>query len=220
MAMNPFCEIAVEEAVRLKEAGTATEIIVVSIGAQDCQETLRNALAIGADRAILIETESELQPLSIAKVLKAVVEKEAPELVLMGKQAIDNDNNQTGQMLAGLLNWSQGTFISEQNINDGSVAVTREIDGGLETINLKLPAVLTTDLRLNEPRYIKLPNIMKAKKKPLESVSTSDLGIDDMALKPRFNVVKVQEPPTREAGIIVDSVSELIEKLRDQENVI
>lgn len=220
MAMNPFCEIAVEEAVRLKEAGTADEVIAVTIGNDDCNETLRNALAIGADRAILVNSETELQPLAIAKTLKAVIDQEEPGLVLMGKQAIDNDNNQTGQMLAGLLGWSQGTFISEQTIEGDNVKVTREIDGGLETISLSLPAVLTTDLRLNEPRYIKLPNIMKAKKKPIDAKTLADLGISDADTKERFSVLKVTEPPVRQAGIKVDNVSELIDKLRDEAKVL
>lgn len=220
MSMNPFDEIAVEEAVRLQESGTASEVIVVSIGQNDSQETLRNALAIGADRAVLITSETELQPLSIAKTLKAFVEKEQGDLVIMGKQAIDNDNNQTGQMLAGLLNWSQGTFISEQEIADNKVKVTREVDGGLQTLSLNLPAVLTTDLRLNEPRYIKLPNIMKAKKKPIDEIDFADLGINDSDLAPRFKVETVQEPAIRNPGVMVNSVDELIEKLRNETKTI
>ena len=220
MSMNPFDEIAVEEAVQLQEAGTATEVIALTIADSSSDETLRSALAIGADRAIRIDCETELQPLSIAKVLKSVVEAEGADLVLMGKQAIDNDNNQTGQMLSALLGWSQGTFISEQTIDGDTVKVTREIDNGLETLTLKLPAVLTSDLRLNEPRYIKLPNMMKAKKKPLDTKTFADYGIADDALAAGFTVQKVQEPPTRKAGITVDSVSELIEKLRDEANVL
>jgi len=220
MSMNPFDEIAVEEAVRLQESGLASEVIAVSIGESNVQETLRNALAIGADRAVLIKADTELQPLNIAKVLKTFVEKEQGGLVIMGKQSIDNDNNQTGQMLAGLLNWSQGTFISEQNISEDKITVTREIDGGLQTLSLNLPAVLTTDLRLNEPRYIKLPNIMKAKKKPIDEMSFSDIGINDSELKPRFEVLSVHEPSERKPGIMVDSVDELIEKLRDETKAI
>lgn len=220
MAMNPFDEIAIEEAVRLQESGVASEIIAVSIGKNSVQETLRNALAIGADRAVLINSEDELQPLSVAKVLKAFVEQEQGDLVIMGKQAIDNDNNQTGQMLAGLLNWPQGTFINQQEINKGSVKVTREVDGGLQTLTLTLPAVLTTDLRLNEPRYIKLPNIMKAKKKPINEMSFADIGINEASISQRFEVLKVQEPDTRTPGVIVDSVDNLIEKLHDGTNSI
>ena len=220
MSMNPFDEIAVEEAVQLQEAGTASEVIVVTIADASSDETLRSALAIGADRAIRIDSDNELQPLSVAKVLKNVVEAEGAGLVLMGKQAIDNDNNQTGQMLSALLGWSQGTFISEQTIEGEIVKVTREIDNGLETLSLKMPAVLTSDLRLNEPRYIKLPNMMKAKKKPLETKTFADYGIADDTLTAGFTVLKVQEPPTRKAGIIVDNVSELIEKLRDEANAI
>ena len=220
MSMNPFDEIAVEEAVRLQEAGVASEIVAVTIADASSDETLRSALAIGADRAIRIEHNEELQPLSIAKVLKAVTENEHAGLVLMGKQAIDNDNNQTGQMLSALLGWSQGTFISEQEIKGDSVQVTREIDNGLETLSLTLPAVLTTDLRLNEPRYIKLPNMMKAKKKPLEVQTMADFGVEDEALAAKFTVQKVQEPPTRQAGVMVNSVSELISKLRDEAKVL
>jgi electron transfer flavoprotein beta subunit len=217
MSMNPFDEIAVEEAVRLKEAGTATEIIAVSLGAQACQETLRTALAMGADRAILVQTDAELQPLAVAKALKAVVEREQPRLVIMGKQAIDDDCNQTGQMLAALLGWPQGTFASKVVPGDGTVRVTREIDGGLETVELTLPAVVTTDLRLNEPRYASLPNIMKAKKKPLETLGPADLGVE---VTPRLKTLKVAEPPRRQAGIKVSSVAELVDKLRNEARVI
>ncbi len=217
MSMNPFDEIAVEEAVRLKEAGTASEIIAVSLGAQACQETLRTALAMGADRAILVQTDAELQPLAVAKALKAVVEREQPRLVIMGKQAIDDDCNQTGQMLAALLGWPQGTFASKVVPGDGTVHVTREIDGGLETVELTLPAVVTTDLRLNEPRYASLPNIMKAKKKPLETLAPADLGVE---VTPRLKTLKVAEPPRRQAGIKVSSVAELVDKLRNEARVI
>jgi electron transfer flavoprotein beta subunit len=217
MSMNPFDEIAVEEAVRLKEAGTASEIIAVSLGAQACQETLRTALAMGADRAILVQTDAELQPLAVAKALKAVVEREQPRLVIMGKQAIDDDCNQTGQMLAALLGWPQGTFASKVVPGDGAVRVTREIDGGLETVELTLPAVVTTDLRLNEPRYASLPNIMKAKKKLLETLAPADLGVE---VTPRLKTLKVAEPPRRQAGIKVGSVAELVDKLRNEARVI
>ena len=217
MSMNPFDEIAVEEAVRLKEAGAATEVIVVSLGVQACQETLRTALAMGADRAILVQTDAELQPLAVAKTLKAIVGKEQPQLVILGKQAIDDDCNQTGQMLAALLGWPQGTFASKVVAGDGGITVTREIDGGLETVELTLPAVVTSDLRLNEPRYASLPNIMKAKKKPLETVKPEDLGVD---LTPRLKTLKVAEPSGRQAGIKVGSVLELIEKLRNEARVI
>lgn len=217
MAINPFCEIAVEEAVRLKEAGVADEVVVVTIGGSQCQDILRTALAIGADRAILVETEVDAQPLGIAKVLKAVVEKESPQLVVLGKQAIDDDNNQTGQMLAALLNWPQGTFASKVEMADGSVTVTREIDGGLETLSLKLPAIITTDLRLNEPRYVKLPNIMKAKKKPLDVVKADEFGID---ITPRLSVLKVEPPPVRSAGVKVADVPALIDKLKNEAKVI
>ena len=220
MSMNPFDEIAIEEAVRLQEAGIASEVVAITIADASSDETLRSALAIGADRAIRIDYDDELQPLSIAKVLEKVVETEQGNLVLMGKQAIDNDNNQTGQMLSALLGWSQGTFISEQEIKDNSVVITREIDNGLETLALTLPAVLTTDLRLNEPRYIKLPNMMKAKKKPLDVKTMADFGVEDDALAAKFTVQKVQEPPTRQAGIMVDSVPELISKLRDEAKVL
>ncbi len=217
MSMNPFDEIAVEEAVRLKEAGTASEIIVVSLGIQACQETLRTALAMGADRAILVQTDAELQPLAVAKALKALIEREQPRLVIMGKQAIDDDCNQTGQMLAALLGWPQGTFASKVVPGDGTVRVTREIDGGLETVELTLPAVVTTDLRLNEPRYASLPNIMKAKKKPLETLSPADLGVE---VTPRLKTLKVAEPPRRQAGIKVGSVAELVDKLKNEARVI
>ncbi len=217
MSMNPFDEIAVEEAMRLKEAGVATEIIAVSIGVVQCQETLRTALAIGADRAILVQTDVEVQPLAVAKLLKAIVAKEQPSLVIMGKQAIDDDSNQTGQMLAGLLNWSQATFASKLKVAGAAAEVTREVDGGLETISVKLPAVITTDLRLNEPRYVTLPNIMKAKKKPLETLTPDALGVD---VAPRLKTLKVQEPPKRSAGKLVKSVQELVEKLRNEAKVI
>ena len=212
MSMNPFDEIAVEEAVRLKEGGIATEIIAVSCGATACQETLRTALAIGADRAILVESEAELQPLAVAKLLKALCAKEQPSLVILGKQAIDDDSNQTGQMLAALLGWSQGTFASKVEINGEQVAVTREVDGGLETVSLKMPAIVTTDLRLNEPRYATLPNIMKAKSKPLAQKAPADYGIDTT---PRLTTLKVSEPPTRKAGIKVKTVDELVAKLKE-----
>jgi len=217
MSMNPFCEIAVEEAVRLKEKGVATEIVVVSIGPQQCQETLRTALALGADRAILIKTDEEVQPLAVAKLLKEVVAKESPEMVIMGKQSIDGDNNQSGQMLGALLDWPQGTFASEVNVADGKVAVTREIDGGLETVSLNLPAIVTTDLRLNEPRFASLPNIMKAKRKPLEEMSPQDLAVD---ISPRVVTLKVEPPASREAGIKVESVEELVAKLKNEAKVI
>jgi len=217
MAMNPFCEIAVEEAVRMKEAGTASEVIVVSAGAQQAQETIRTGLAMGADRGILVHCETPLEPLAIAKLLKAVVEKEAIELVLMGKQAIDGDNNQTGQMLAGLLGWPQGTFVSKIAKTDGGLKVTREVDGGLENVALKLPAVVTVDLRLNQPRYASLPNIMKAKKKPIDTLTPAQLGVD---ATPRVTVLKVVEPPARKAGVKVASVAELVDKLRNEAKVI
>ena len=217
MSMNPFCEIAVEEAIRLKEKGVVTEIVAVSIGAAQCQETLRTALALGADRAILIKTDDEVQPLAVAKLLKEVVAKESPELVITGKQSIDGDNNQTGQMLAALLDWPQGTFASEIVIADGKAAVTREVDGGLETISIDLPAVVTTDLRLNEPRFASLPNIMKAKRKPLEEMSPADLGVD---IAPRVTTLKVESPASRQAGIIVESVEELVDKLKNEAKVI
>ena len=217
MAMNPFCEIAVEEALRIKEAGNAEEVIAVIVGDSQCQETLRTALAMGADRAVLVETDVAVQPLAIAKLLKAVVEKEGTELVLLGKQAIDYDNNQTGQMLAALLGWGQATFASEVEIKDGSLDVTREIDGGLETLSVNLPAIVTTDLRLNEPRYVKLPNIMKAKKKPLDVLTVDELGID---VTPTQTILKVEEPPQRSAGIKVADVAELVDKLHNDAKVI
>lgn len=217
MAMNPFCEIAVEEAIRLREGGKAEEVIAVAVGPSQSQETLRTALAMGADRAILIETDPAPEPLGVAKLLKAVTDKENPGLVILGKQAIDGDNNQTGQMLAALLDWSIGTFVSGMEVNDGSVRVTREVDGGLENIDLTPPCVITVDLRLNEPRYASLPNIMKAKKKPLETFSPDDLGVD---VSPRIEVLKVIEPPARAAGVKVSSAEELVEKLRNEAKVI
>ncbi|MEX1204953.1 MAG: electron transfer flavoprotein subunit beta/FixA family protein [Dongiaceae bacterium] len=217
MAMNPFCEIAVEEAIRLKEAGKATEIVAVSAGPAACQETIRTALAMGADRGIHIATDVELQPLAVAKLLKAVVDKEQPGLVILGKQAIDDDCNQTGQMLAALLGWPQGTFASKLAPADGRVTVTREVDGGLETVELKMPAVITTDLRLNEPRYASLPNIMKAKKKPIESLTPEQLGVDPA---PRLKTLRVVEPPKRKSGVKVKSAAELVDKLRNEAKVI
>jgi electron transfer flavoprotein beta subunit len=217
MSMNPFDEIAVEEAVRLKEAGVASEIVAVSMGPLQCQETIRTALAMGADRGILVQTDEELQPLAVAKLLKAICEKEQPQLVILGKQAIDDDSNQTGQMLAALMNWPQGTFASKVKPEGGEVQVTREIDGGLETVKLKLPAVVTTDLRLNEPRYASLPNIMKAKKKPIEPTTPDQLGVD---ASPRLVTLKVAEPPKRQAGRKVGSVQELVEKLKNEARVI
>src|SRR5947209_4916341 len=217
MSMNPFDEIAVEEAVRLKEAGVATEIVVVSCGVQACQETLRTALAIGADRAILVNTDAELQPLAVAKLLKAVSEREMPQLVIMGKQAIDDDANQTGQMLAALLGWPQGTFASKLTLDGADVSVTREVDGGLQTVKLKGPAIITTDLRLNEPRYASLPNIMKAKKKPIADKTPADYGVD---VAPRLEVVKTTEPSGRKAGVKVKTVAELIEKLKNEAGVL
>lgn len=217
MAMNPFCEIAVEQAVRMKEAGTVTEIVVVSIGAPQCQETLRTALAMGADRAILVETGVEVQPLAVAKVLQAIVVKEAPGLVILGKQAVDDDCNQAGQMLAALLGWPQAAFASKITLNGESADVTREIDGGLEHLTVKLPAVMTADLRLNEPRYVTLPNIMKAKKKPLENVKPEALGVD---VAPRLATLKVAEPPKRGAGVKLADVAELVNKLKNEAKVI
>jgi electron transfer flavoprotein beta subunit len=217
MSMNPFDEIAVEEAVRLKEKGVATEIIAVSCGLPACQETLRTALAIGADRAILVESDAELQPLAVAKLLKAIATKESPQLVIMGKQAIDDDANQTGQMLAALLDWPQATFASKVDIADGKATVKREIDGGLETLSMPLPAVITTDLRLNEPRYATLPNIMKAKKKPLDVVKPDALGVD---VTPRLATLKVVEPPKRKGGGRVADAKELVAKLRNEAKVI
>jgi electron transfer flavoprotein beta subunit len=217
MSMNPFDEIAVEEAVRLKEAGVAEEIIVISIGVTQCQEILRTALAMGADRGILVESEAELQPLAVAKVLRQLAEREQPRLVIMGKQAIDDDSNQTGQMLAAMLGWAQGTFASRVALEQERVTVTREIDGGLETLSLALPAVITTDLRLNEPRYAKLPNIMKAKKKPLEVIPADGMGLD---IAPRLEVLRVEEPPKRAAGVRVADAAELVDKLRNEAKVI
>ena len=217
MSMNPFDEIAVEEAVRLKEKGVVTEVIAVSCGVTQCQETLRTAMAIGADRAILVETSEELQPLAVAKLLKALVDKEQPGLVILGKQAIDDDCNQTGQMLAALADLPQATFASKVEVVDGKAHVTREVDGGLETLAVTLPAVITTDLRLNEPRYVTLPNIMKAKKKPLETFKPEDLGVD---VKPRLKTLKVSEPPKRGAGIMVPDVATLVDKLKNEAKVI
>ena len=217
MSMNPFDEIAVEEAVRLKEKGAATEIVAVSCGVTQCQETLRTAMAIGADRAILVECADELQPLAVAKILKALVDKEKPGLVILGKQAIDDDCNQTGQMLAALLGWGQGTFASKVELTEGGVNVTREVDGGLQTVALKTPAVVTTDLRLNEPRYASLPNIMKAKKKPIDEKTAADYGVD---AAPRLAVIKTTEPAARKAGVKVGSVAELVGKLKNEAGVI
>jgi electron transfer flavoprotein beta subunit len=212
MSMNPFDEIAVEEALRLKEAGKATEIVAVSIGSAQCSETIRTALAMGADRGILVKAEGTIEPLAVAKILKAIVEAEQPGLVIMGKQAIDDDNNQTGQMLAALLGWSQGTFASKLAIDGDYVTVTREVDGGLQTVKLKAPAIVTTDLRLNEPRYASLPNIMKAKKKPIDEKTPDAYGVD---IKPRLEVVKTSEPPGRKSGVKVGSVGELVGKLKE-----
>jgi electron transfer flavoprotein beta subunit len=217
MAMNPFDEIAVEEAVRLRESGKANEAVVVSLGVKACQETLRTALAMGMDRAVLVESAAELQPLAVAKLLAEVVRREKPDLVIMGKQAIDDDNNQTGQMLAALLGWGQGTFASQVVVSDGEIEVTREIDGGLETLALSLPALVTADLRLNEPRYVKLPNIMKAKKKPLDVLTAEGLGVD---IQPRLKTLKVEEPAVRSGGVKVADVSELVDKLRNEARVI
>jgi electron transfer flavoprotein beta subunit len=217
MSMNPFDEIAIEEAMRLKEAGKVTEVIAVSCGVTQCQETLRTAMAIGADRAVLVETEVELQPLAVAKLLKAVADKEQPQLIILGKQAIDDDCNQTGQMLAALLGWPQATFASKVVIGDGKATVTREVDGGLETVALTLPAIITTDLRLNEPRYVTLPNIMKAKKKPLDVLKPADLDVD---VTPRLKTLKVVEPPKRSAGVKVPDVATLVAKLRNEAKVI
>ncbi|BAT57999.1 electron transfer flavoprotein subunit beta [Variibacter gotjawalensis] len=217
MSMNPFCEIAVEEAIRLKEAGKATEIIVVSIGAQQAQETIRTGLAMGADRGILVKVDGAVEPLTVAKILKAVADEEQPGIIILGKQAIDDDANQTGQMLAALLGWSQGTFASKLEIDGDSVTVTREVDGGLQTVKLKGPSVVTTDLRLNEPRYASLPNIMKAKKKPIADKTAADYGVDPA---PRLEVVKTAEPPKRSAGVKVGSVAELVGKLKNEAGVI
>ena len=217
MSMNPFDEISVEEAIKLKEAGVATEIIAVSIGVTQCQETLRTALAMGADRAILIETSADIQPLAVAKLLKAICEKETPQLVILGKQAIDDDSNQTGQMLAALMNWPQATFASKVTVNAGVVEVMREIDGGMETIEIKLPAIITTDLRLNTPRYATLPNIMKAKKKPMDVMTPEVLGVD---VTPRLKTLKVVEPPKRKGGVMVADVAALVDKLKNEAKVI
>ncbi len=217
MSMNPFDEIAVEEALRMREAGAASEVVAVSLGPQQCQETIRTALAMGADRGILVKTDDELQPLAVAKLLAAVCREEAPELVILGKQAIDDDSNQTGQMLAALLGWSQGTFASEIKFADGKADVTREVDSGLETVSLVLPTIVTTDLRLNEPRYASLPNIMKAKKKPIDEKSPADLGVD---ITPRLVTLKVVEPEKRQAGVKVEDVAELVDKLRNEARVI
>jgi electron transfer flavoprotein beta subunit len=217
MSMNPFDEIAVEEAVRLKEVGIVSEVIVFSAGPQQCQETLRTALAIGADRAILLETDTDLQPLAVAKLLQAIYQKEQVQLIILGKQAIDDDSNQTGQMLAALLNLPQATFASKVSIVDGKAQVTREVDGGLETVSISLPAVITTDLRLNEPRYVTLPNIMKAKKKQLDVLKPEDLGVD---IAPRLKTIRVEEPPKRTAGIKVPDVASLIDKLKNEAKVL
>ena len=217
MSINPFCEIAVEEAVRLKEKGVATEVIAVSLGDKSCQEQIRTALALGADRGIQVEAAGDLQPLAIAKALKAIVEKESPDLVILGKQAIDGDNNQTGQMLAALTGMAQGTFASEVVIEGGKAQVTREVDGGLQTVSLSLPAIVTTDLRLNEPRYASLPNIMKAKKKPLDVFTAEELGVD---VAPRLETIRVEPPAERQAGIKVESVAELVDKLKNEAKVI
>jgi electron transfer flavoprotein beta subunit len=217
MSMNPFDEIAVEEAVRMKEAGKAEEIVAVSLGVQQCQETIRTALAMGADRGIHVKTDDELQPLAVAKLLKAIADKESPDLIILGKQAIDDDANQTGQMLAALLDWPQATFVSAIEMGDGAAKVTREVDEGLEIIEVKTPAIMTVDLRLNEPRYASLPNIMKAKKKPIDEIAPADLGVD---IAPRLATLKVEEPPTRQAGVMVESVAELVDKLKNEARVI
>jgi electron transfer flavoprotein beta subunit len=217
MAMNPFCEIAVEEAVRLKEKGEASEIVLVSVGSAQAQETIRTGLAMGADRGILVQTDGLVEPLAVAKVLRAVVAAEEPGLVILGKQAIDDDANQTGQMLAALLGWPQGTFASKIAIADGALMVTREVDGGLQTVRLKMPAVVTTDLRLNQPRYASLPNIMKAKKKPIDVRTPADLGVD---VTPRLEVMETREPPRRQAGVKVGSVAELVDRLRNEAGVL
>ena len=217
MSMNPFCEIAVEEAVRLQEAGKVSEIVVVSVGPSQAQETIRTALAMGADRGILVQTDDDMEPLGIAKLLKAVIAEENPDLVILGKQAIDGDNNQTGQMLAALLGWPQGTFASALDFADDKLQVAREIDGGLQTVKLTTPAVVTTDLRLNEPRYASLPNIMKAKKKPIDEKTTADYDVD---VAPRLEIVNVSEPPEREAGVKVETVGELVEKLKNEAGVL
>jgi electron transfer flavoprotein beta subunit len=217
MSMNPFCEIAVEEAVRLKEKGVATEIVAVSIGPEQAQETIRTALAMGADRGVLVKTDAEVEPLAVAKILKALVEAEGPQLVILGKQAIDDDSNQTGQMLAALLGWPQGTFASKVELAGDKANVTREVDGGLQTVALNLPAIVTTDLRLNEPRYASLPNIMKAKKKPIDMKTPEDFGV---SVAPRLKVVKVTEPPKRQGGVKVKTVQELVDKLKNEAGVL
>lgn len=217
MAINPFCEIAVEEAVRLKEKGIATEIVVVTIGPQQAQEQIRTALALGADRGIHVKTDEAVEPLGVAKCLKQVCEQESPEMIILGKQAIDDDNNQTGQILGALTGYAQGTFASVLEVEDGSIKVTREIDGGLQTLSLKLPAIVTTDLRLNEPRYASLPNIMKAKKKTIDATSPDELGVD---VSPRVKQLKVEPPPERQAGIIVEDVAQLVDKLKNEAKVI
>ncbi|MBW8640788.1 electron transfer flavoprotein subunit beta/FixA family protein [Hoeflea sp. WL0058] len=217
MSMNPFDEISVEEAIRLKEAGKAEEIVAVSIGPAKAEETIRTALAMGADRGILVQTDDLVEPLAVAKILKSIAEEEKPDLVIVGKQAIDDDANQTGQMLSALLGWSQGTFASEVEIGDGVASVTREVDGGLQTVEIKLPAVVTTDLRLNEPRYASLPNIMKAKKKPLDKKTVADYGVDTA---PRLKVVETKEPEGRKAGVTVESVAELVDKLKNEAGVL
>lgn len=217
MSMNPFDEISIEEAIRLKEAGTVEEVVAVSIGVQQCQETIRTALAMGADRGIHVLHDGDLEPLVVAKILKVLADKEGPSIIIVGKQAIDDDSNQTGQMLAALLGWGQATFVSKIDIDGENIKATREVDGGLETLTVKIPAVLTTDLRLNEPRYASLPNIMKAKKKPIEQVTPDDLGVDPSN---RLQVLKVSEPPTREAGVKVSDVGELVDKLRNTAKVI
>ena len=217
MSMNPFDEISIEEAIKLREAGVATEVIAVSIGLTQCQETLRTALAMGADRAILVETSADMQPLAVAKLLKALCAKESPQLVILGKQAIDDDSNQTGQMLAALLNWPQATFASKVTVSAGVAEVMREIDGGMETVEIKLPAIITTDLRLNTPRYATLPNIMKAKKKPLEVMTPEALGVD---VAPRLKTLKVVEPPKRKGGVMVADVAALVDKLKNEAKVI
>ena len=217
MSMNPFDEIAVEEAVRLQEAGAVTEIIAVSVGPQQCQETIRTALAMGADRGILIQTDDEVQPLAVAKLLKAIVDKESPDLVILGKQAIDDDSNQTGQMLAALLGWSQATFASNIELNGDTANITREVDGGLETVKVCMPCIVTTDLRLNEPRYASLPNIMKAKKKPIDQMVPTDLSVDTT---PRLMTLRIVEPSKREAGVMVEDVAQLVDKLKNEAKVI
>ncbi len=217
MSMNPFDEIAVEQALRIKEASQADEVIAISVGVQEAQDTIRTALAMGADRGILVKTEQDIEPLSVAKILKSIIEKESPGLVILGKQAIDDDCNQTGQMLSALLDWPQSTFVSNLELNDKKIISVREVDGGLEHIQCSLPAIVTVDLRLNEPRYASLPNIMKAKRKPLEELSPQDLGVD---IKKRLEVVKVEDPPSREAGVILGSVDELVDKLKNEAKVI